>query len=323
MNRFNGSLAEERLDASSTSPHTSGETDAVLSSSRSKRAGYKYKMNRFNRGLHMLRLGKRADDLATDESGLSASPEFVEYLLKHYHPFVYPNGYAAEDDENLDDLVDAVSEVYNAQDPEFFSDDDNDVIDEGLEQRLRFRRSESDAPEDSDDLAASKRQDEENNDDFTVDGQWSSYGDDMGLDDAGLDKRQLNMLRLGKRPMQMLRLGKRPMKMLRLGKRPMQMLRLGKRPMNMLRLGKRPMNMLRLGKRPMNMLRLGKRPMGMLRLGKRQMKMLRLGKRPMNMLRLGKRPMGMLRLGKRQMKMLRLGKRSTETEESAENSASA
>lgn len=273
-------------------------------------------------------------------------------------------GRSSEPQYTLEDLIEALeSESY---------DEDSDYNFPPVETlHARYRRSMPDAPPSQEtaqaqntviDNSQSKGDDQE----LTVPEEisYSSEGDDVDTvkrslssdeqeryfedeyldedgDESSVEKRPMNMLRLGKRAMSMLRLGKRPMNMLRLGKRPMNMLRLGKRPMNMLRLGKRPMNMLRLGKRPMNMLRLGKRPMNMLRLGKRDgqddledweempepveegsedfddemsadkrpMNMLRLGKRPMNMLRLGKRPMNMLRLGKRPMNMLRLGKR--------------
>ena len=288
----------------------------------------------------MLRLGKRSDGEASDEAALPLptplassedSLEFLDYLLSRYPQLAYPVG--IEDDGQLSDID---GELY------FPSDDGLLDFEDGagdLQQRFRYRRSEADGSSELSDEGVDKRQDEQNNGAFTDDGQEAVYGDNAGLEKRPMNmlrlgkrpmnmlrlgKRQLGMLRLGKRPMNMLRLGKRPMNMLRLGKRPMNMLRLGKRPMNMLRLGKRPMNMLRLGKRPMNMLRLGKRPMNMLRLGKRPMSMLRLGKRPMSMLRLGKRPMQMLRLGKRpRMGMLRLGKRAAENEEPAQDSASA
>jgi hypothetical protein len=254
-----------------------------------KRSGY---MQRWGRGLQMLRLGKRT--LPMLRMGRSS-----------YYP-----GYP-DDDWTLDELLDALeNEEYNNNGLYYYPEDQEPM-------HGRFRRS-AELPEEG--VADDSMQD------GFPDVKRSSGlepqeggAEDGQLFEEGIEKRPMNMLRLGKRPMNMLRLGKRPMNMLRLGKRPMNMLRLGKRPMNMLRLGKKDSSPadeeefgvegdgeweelddgLSADKRPMNMLRLGKRPMNMLRLGKRPMNMLRLGKRPMNMLRLGKRPMNMLRLGKR------------------------
>ena len=262
----------------------------------------------------MLRLGKRGSSSSLDEQ------EALQQLLDAYereYGYYYP-------------------EDIEVSYPEELSRKRRSTEEENDESFHRSRRSAEVAPAPA---GSDFSQQQIENVKRSVDDMPTPVEEEGEFLDDEIEKRPMNMLRLGKRPMNMLRLGKRPMNMLRLGKRPMNMLRLGKRPMNMLRLGKRegeeeeesfldddeymplededeslsadkrPMNMLRLGKRPMNMLRLGKRPMNMLRLGKRPMNMLRLGKRPMNMLRLGKRPMNMLRLGKRPMNMLRLGKR--------------
>ncbi|RUS79706.1 hypothetical protein EGW08_012540 [Elysia chlorotica] len=313
------SSSEESIDASNNLAPSLGDVDTVASSSISKRGARS--MTRYNRGLHMLRLGKRADDSTSSDNSVFPvqAPVVLDYLL--------PHGPQLEDGDDKGPVTDLDDELYYPADDEFVDDEGDD---ESLLQRFQYRPIETDDPSEEAEWEMSKRQNEQNNSAFTDDVEPSVYGDNS-VAESELGKRHMSMLRLGKRQMSMLRLGKRQMGMLRLGKRHMGMLRLGKRPMDMLRLGKRPMNMLRLGKRPMNMLRLGKRPMNMLRLGKRPMNMLRLGKRPMDGLRLGKRPMDWLRLGKRPMNMLRLGKRSmsmlqpdlTESKEFADSSAKA
>jgi len=292
-------------------------TDNAQELSRVKR-GSLTDMRRLGRGIQMLRLGKRGVPML--RLGRSFESE--------------------DDDVTLEELLNALQNEYGYYGSPYYYPEEENFSEE---EPHRFRRSadasQETVPSDSVFAGDSAKDVKRSVQEPQEEGAGEDELFEEGID--GMEKRPMNMLRLGKRPMNMLRLGKRPMNMLRLGKRPMNMLRLGKRPMNMLRLGKRPMNMLRLGKRPMNMLRLGKRdgeesepideeefyepleeeegeedeftadkrPMNMLRLGKRPMNMLRLGKRPMNMLRLGKRPMNMLRLGKRPMNMLRLGKR--------------
>lgn len=294
------------------------EASKVSSLSRTKRSGYD--MLRLARGLHMLRLGKRAGE------------------------------YTPQEEKDLEELINLLS-APSQNDPLYF---DNGFSEDGESSvHGRFRRaasSDGTSPSDVIHKATSTPKEPIPAESSEIpdwdDAYWYDYSDGVSEPQEGGeedDKRSLGMLRLGKRQLSMLRLGKRSLGMLRLGKREddeekrsLGMLRLGKRQLGMLRLGKKSLGMLRLGKRedenvddeysedelglakrPMSMLRLGKRPMSMLRLGKRPMSMLRLGKRPMSMLRLGKRPMSMLRLGKREdedkrsLGMLRLGKRST------------
>ncbi|BFZ15525.1 hypothetical protein BsWGS_18564 [Bradybaena similaris] len=320
--QFTVGYAED--DAISTDNKASTETAL----SRAKRGSYD--MLRLGRGLNMLRLGKRNDELTAQDE------EFLDDLLA-LHP-VYNEPYTLDSYDNG------------------YTEDDTEMPNHG-----RFRRSTpsgkaagpsevtqqlESSPKDSIPAEFKIGADEEHFENYAPDDNVYLYDDneDGIIQPAEVadeeDKRSLGMLRLGKRQLSMLRLGKRSLGMLRLGKRESEddeekrslgMLRLGKRQLSMLRLGKKSLGMLRLGKREydnfddvdseddkrsLKILRLGKRPMSMLRLGKRPMSMLRLGKRPMSMLRLGKRPMSMLRLGKRPMSMLRLGKREDDEKRS-------